>query len=436
MQKVDSIDTSTQESITTKMVDMDLGFRHTIYDYLLKTGVSETTAEYLNMLGLLITLLVVVFIIDFITRKLLVKAFNKFASVSKSNFDDLLVANKAPRNVAHIIPLLIALEFTPIVFGDFPNFDDVIEKGLQVFAIVLTLWIVRSLLNTIKDYLKTLPRLKDKPIDSYIQVFMIFAWVAGFMSAIAIIADIEFIKFLTGMGAASAVILLIFKDTILGFVASIQVSINDMVRIGDWITFEKYGADGDVIEINLATVKVQNFDKTITTIPTYALISDSFKNWRGMMNSDGRRIKRALNIKMDSVKCLTKNEVDKLKGIQLIASYLETRQTDIETYNTDKGIDKTMLLNGRNLTNIGVFRKYIQTYIETHSAINKDMTIMVRQLAPTTQGIPIEIYAFSSDKRWVNYEYIMADVFDHVIAAVPYFDLEIFELPNNSSFKP
>ena len=360
--------------------------------------------------------------------------FTRFASKTKSNFDDILIANKAPRNIAYIIPFLIALEFVPIVFADFKYFGNIVEKGLQVFAILLFLWIVRSILNTLKDYFKTLPRLKDKPIDSYIQVFMIFAWVIGVFSAFAIITDTSIWKFFTALGAATAVIILVFKDTILGFVASIQVSINDMVRIGDWITFEKYGADGDVIEINLATVKVQNFDKTITTIPTYALISDSFKNWRGMENSDGRRIKRALNIKLDSVRYLTKDELDKLKKIELISSYLESRQTAIENYNTQNNINKDLLLNGKNLTNIGVFRKYMESYAEHHSAINNDMMIMVRQLAPTTQGIPLEIYAFSSDKRWKNYEYIMSDIFDHLIAAVPYFKLEIFELPSNSSF--
>ena len=409
--------------------------QHLLYDYLISVGLSETTASYLNMLGLLLALLIIVFIIDFVTRKLLVTMFNQFALASKTNFDDLLVKNKVPRNIAHIIPLLITLEFIPMVFYDFQGFENIMEKGLKVFAIVLTLWIVRSLLNTLKDYLKTLPRLRDKPVDSYIQVFMIFAWAAGFMSAIAILTNIPFLKFLTGMGAASAVILLIFRDTILGFVASIQVSINDMVRIGDWITFEKYGADGDVTEISLATVKVQNWDKTITTIPTYALISDSFKNWRGMTNSGGRRIKRALNIKQDSIKYLTESDVEGLKKIQLISTYLDSRQKDIASFNEENKADKSVLLNGRNLTNIGVFRKYVQTYIEKHSAINKDMTIMVRQLAPTSQGLPIEIYAFSSDKRWANYEYIMADIFDHMIAATTYFGLEIFELPSGSSFK-
>jgi miniconductance mechanosensitive channel len=409
--------------------------KHIISEFLVKYGVPESSAQYLNAALLLLALLILIFLIDFLIRKLLLQAFSKFAIQSKTNFDNLLISNKVPRNIAHIIPFLIALEFVPDIFEDFNDFEIIVEKGLEVFSILLTLWVVRSLLNTVKDYLKTLPRFKDKPIDSYIQVFMIFAWIVGFLSAIAIITDIAFIKFLTGMGAISAVVLLVFKDTILGFVASIQVSINDMVHIGDWITFEKYGADGDVIEINLATVKVQNFDKTITTIPTYALISDSFKNWRGMSNSDGRRIKRALYIKQEGIKYLTDNDVETLKKVQIITKYLENRQKDIVEHNTTNNIDKTVLLNGRNLTNIGVFRKYMDTYLKNHSAINKDMMIMVRQLAPTTQGIPLEIYAFSSDKRWENYEYIISDIFDHMMAALPYFELEIFELPSSSSFK-
>lgn len=411
-----------------------MNMKHLLYDYLRTIEMSEIAAKYVNMLLLLVALLILVFSIDFIIRKIILKLFTQFATNTKTNFDNLLVKNKTPRNIAHIIPLIIALELSPIVFADFAYFNTIIEKGLRLFAVILILWVVRSILNTFKDYFKTLESLKDKPIDSYIQVFMMFAWVLGILALIAIVTGIEFIKFITTIGAASAVMILVFKDTILGFVASIQVSINDMVRIGDWITFEKYGADGDVTEINLSTVKVQNFDKTITTIPTYALISDSFKNWRGMEDSEGRRIKRALNIKLASVSYLSKEQVNELKKIQSIATYLEIRQADIETYNTKNNINKELLLNGRNLTNIGVFRKYIETYIENHSGIHKEMIIMVRQLTPDTQGIPIEIYAFSRDKRWENYEYIMADIFDHIIAAVPYFNLEIFELPSNSSF--
>jgi len=383
---------------------------------------------------LLVLLAAIVLIVDVIIRKLLRGFFANLAGKTKTKFDDILIKNKVPRNIAHIIPLIVAINLLPIVFKDYEYILYTLSKLVGVATIILTLWIVRSLLNACKDYLKTLTNFRDKPIDSYIQVFMIFAWLAGIIFAFAYISNIPIIKFLTGLGAVSAVIILIFKDTILGFVASIQVSINDMVRIGDWITFEKYGADGEVTEINLATVKVQNWDMTITTIPTYALISDSFKNWRGMQNSGGRRIKRAIIIDINSIKHINDDTIEKLKKIHLITDYLQNKQNEINTFNTEKNINKSLLLNGRNLTNIGVFRKYIETYIENHSAINKDMFLMTRQLEPTTQGLPIEIYAFSSDKRWQNYEYIMADIFDHILASVSYFDLEVFELPSSRNF--
>ena len=405
-----------------------LNIKHYIYDLLIEKGMSEDTAKYLNMLALLLALLLIAFIIDFITKRILLRFSSGLAKRTKTNFDDILITNKLPRNIAHIIPLIILIEFLPQVFSDFPYAENIIEKTLKVIIIFLTLQIIRSFLNSIKDYLKTLTRYKDKPIDSYIQVFMIFAWLLGIFVIFAIVTGISFLKFATTLGAASAVILLIFKDTILGFVASIQVSINDMVRIGDWITFEKYGADGDVVEINLATVKVQNWDKTITTIPTYALISDSFKNWRGMMSSGGRRIKRSVIIKTSTIKFLTKGDIERFEKIALISDYLKNGSKEIEKHNSDHNTDKSLLINGRNFTNFGVFRKYLQTYIENHSAINKDMTLMVRQLEPTPQGIPMEVYAFSSDQRWVNYEYIIGDIFDHILASVTYFDLEIYEL--------
>ncbi|MEM5564769.1 mechanosensitive ion channel domain-containing protein [Psychroserpens sp. AS72] len=398
------------------------------YDYFVSIGVSEISAKYFNMLSLLVILLVITYIADKITRRILISFFGKFSERTKTNFDDLLVNNRAPRNIAHLVPLIITIKLFPVVFKDFPQFEIYILIVLKVATIVLTLWIIRSVLKTFEAYFKTLPRLKDKPIDSYIQVVMLFLWIIGVASILAILIDLSFLKFFTTLGAASAVLLLIFKDTILGFVASIQVAINDSVRIGDWITMEKYGADGDVIEINLSTVQVQNFDMTITNIPTYALISDSFKNWRGMQASGGRRIKRSIILKAKSIKYLNDKDIEKLKKIELITTYLNQRQKDINAFNEGKNVDKSVMINGRNMTNLGVFRKYLQTYIEQHSAVNKDMFIMVRQLAPTPQGLPLEIYCFSSDKRWENYEYIMSDLFDHTLAAVPYFDLEIYEL--------
>ncbi|MGJ5640839.1 mechanosensitive ion channel family protein [Formosa sp. S-31] len=403
-------------------------FSHLFYDYFKSLEFSDGTATYLNMLALLLVLLLIVFITDFIARKILLQAFSSFASKSKTQFDDLLVAHKTPRNIAHFVPLILTLKCLPIVFIDFPSFENAVELLLKLYCVVLVIWIIRSVLRTFESYFKTIPRLKDKPIDSYIQVLMLFLWAVGIALIFVMLTGIDIKTFFTTLGAASAVLLLIFKDTILGLVASIQVAINDTVRIGDWITMDKYEADGTVIEINLNTVQVQNFDMTITNIPTYTLISDAFKNWRGMNDSGGRRIKRALILKATSVAYLSDEKINDLKKIQLISDYLEHRQQDINAFNTNNEVDKSLLINGRNMTNLGVFRKYIQSYIENHSAINKDMTIMTRQLAPTPQGIPLEIYAFSSDKRWQNYEYIMSDIFDHTLAAVPYFDLELYEL--------
>ncbi len=227
-------------------------------------------------------------------------------------------------------------------------------------------------------------------------------------------------------------LLLIFKDTILGFVASIQISVNDIVRLGDWITFSKFGADGYVTDINLATVRVQNWDNTYTTIPTYSLISDSFQNWRGMQESEGRRIKRSIFIKQTSIQFLTDELIEKYKKIQLVKHYIEHRQLEIERHNERVSADKSVLINGRNQTNFGVFRKYIDITLNENTAINKDLFLMVRQLQPTSKGIPLEIFCFSKDKKWQNYEAIMADLFDHIIAAVPYFDLELFEDPSGT----
>ena len=405
---------------------MEYLYNH-LNELLLSFKVSSYYADIITHSVLFVGLILVILLVDYIIRKTILAAFSKIAAKSKTNFDDIMVANKVPRNVAHLIPFIIAYKFIPSLFFDNIPLQDFSKKIILVIGIVIIIISVRSVLNSIKSYFKTVTYLKDKPVDSYIQVFMIFVWLTGVFAIVAIISGISFWEFIAGLGTVSAIIILVFRDTILGFVASIQVSINDMVRIGDWISFEKFGADGDVIEINLATVKVQNFDNTITTIPTYALISDSFKNWRGMDESKGRRIKRSLNIRMESVKNLNKEEILKLSKIQLISNYILQRSEAINTFNQKNSIDKSLLINGRNLTNIGLFRKYMETYIEAHSAINKDLMVMVRQLQPTAYGLPIEIYAFSSDKRWQNYEYIIADIFDHMIASVADFDLVISE---------
>ena len=405
--------------------------KHWLFDYFTGLGVSESAATYLNLTVLLLATILLAFLIDFILWRVLRIISVRMARSTKTNFDDILITNRVPRKLAHVVPLLLIHELVSWVFFDFPYARTIALKVVMILGVYLVISITKRVLLSIRDYLKGLPRYQDKPIDSFIQVFMIFASVAGVMTIFAIITDTTIWKFFTALGAASAVIILIFKDSILGLVASIQVSANDMVRIGDWITFEKYGADGDVIEINLATVKVQNWDKTITTIPTYSLISDSFKNWRGMQESGGRRIKRALILKQESIHFLNEEQVEGLKKIDLIRNYLVDRSEKINQYNTEKKVNRELRVNGRNLTNIGVFRKYVETYLQNHTAVNKDMTMMTRQLAPTPQGIPMEIYVFSKDKRWQNYEFIMADIFDHLISAVPYFGLEIFELPSS-----
>ncbi len=392
------------------------------------TGLSHEFASYATVAVLIVGILIISLIIDYIAIKVLRRLSAGIAVRTKTNFDDILITNKLPTYVAHTIPLALLLEVTPFIFSDYDYAGNIAEKTLKIAGILLILFIIKSILLSIRDYLKTKERFKNKPIYSYIQVFMIFAWALAIFSIFATITGIPFFKFVTGLGAISAIIILVFRDSILGFVASIQVTVNDMVRIGDWITFEKYGADGDVTEITLATVKVQNWDKTITTIPTYALISDSFKNWRGMSASGGRRIKRSVIIKASSIKFLSPEEVKQLKKIQLITDYVDHRSSDINDHNQKNDADKELLINGRNLTNFGVFRKYLQEYIENHAAIHKDMTLMVRQREQTAQGIPLEIYCFSKDQRWVNYEYIMGDIFDHVLASVSYFDLEIYEL--------
>lgn len=402
-------------------------FLNKLKHLLSSAGVSETVADWTSILLLVFAILVIIFVLDFIIRTFIRIAFSKIAKRSKTKFDDIMIVHQVPRNLAHIFPLIIAYKSIPSIFFEHARWQFLLEKLILVIGIIFTVWGLRSVLGSVKDFFKSVERLKDKPIDSYIQVIMIFVWLTAVFATFAAVSGISFWEFMAGLGTMSAVIILVFKDTILGFVASIQVSVNDMVRIGDWITFQKYGADGDVFEINLATVKVRNFDHTITTIPTYALISDSFKNWRGMTESNGRRIKRSLNIRMASVRHLTNEDLNKLSKIDLIQGYLSKKTEDITAYNSSNQVDKSLLINGRNLTNIGVFRKYIESYIEKHSAINKDLMVMARQLQPGENGLPIEIYAFSNDKRWQNYEYIIADIFDHIIASASTFDLEIYE---------
>jgi len=397
---------------------------------LLKIGFNPSIASYVSALINSILLSVLAYSIYLVFRIILVTAMVFIAKKTKTKFDDLLVSNKTAKYIAHLIPLLFIYKSVPIILNDFVYWETLFGKLVGVYIVLLVLWIIRTIFNAIKDYLKQDPKFSDKPIDSYIQVIMIVLWIFGTIIIVSEIFDIDTKNLLAILGAISAIIILIFRDTILGFVASVQVSLNDMVRIGDWITFDKYGADGDVTEINLATVKVRNFDNTTTTIPTYSMISDSFRNWRGMLNSDGRRIKRYVLIKASSIRFMKDQEIENLKKIQLLTSYIQHRQDEIVKYNASHNVDKTIAINGRNLTNFGLFRKYITEYLHGHPGLNKDMILLCRQLQPTQNGIPLEIYAFSNDKKFENYEYIMSDIFDHIFASIKYFDLEICEMTN------
>lgn len=391
----------------------------------------DTTASYISLAINIVVLCVLAYLIYVIFRLALVTIMAIVAKKTKTNFDDLLVSNQTAKYIAHLIPFLFIYKSVPVILEAYVYWETVFGKLVGIYIILLSLWIVRSVLKAIRDYLKDQPKYSDKPIDSYIQVIMIILWIVGVGVIISKIFDITTNTLFGTLGAISAIVILIFRDTILGFVASVQVSLNDMVRIGDWITFDKYGADGDVIEINLATVKVRNFDNTTTTIPTYSLISDSFRNWRGMLDSDGRRIKRHILVKAKSIRFLNDDDLQKMKRIQLVSHYIDTRQDEINKYNKTYNVDKSLSINGRNMTNFGLFRKYITNYLEHYPGINKNMILLCRQLQPTPHGMPLEIYVFSKDQRFEQYEYIMADIFDHIIASIAYFDLEIYEMPTD-----
>lgn len=399
-------------------------------DYFIENGMDKDLAQFLNMLINIAVVFVLWYIIHYVTKRVLLTAFHRFTNKTETTFDDYLVQSNFPQYVSNILPLLLLILTIPVVFVDYPKLLKIFETLVDIYIIILIVLICRSLLRTTTNYMKRHERFHDKPIESYTQILMIVFWSIGFIFIFSELTGKSVLGFLISLGAASAIILFIFKDTILGFVASIQVSVNDIVRIGDWITFSTYGADGFVTEINLATVRVQNWDNTYTTIPTYNLIADSFQNWRGMQESPGRRIKRSLFIKQNSIRYISDEDLAKFEEYNLVAPYIKQRQEEINAYNEKLGVNKKYLINGRHQTNLGVFRNYALNYLKSHPDINQEMTMMVRHLAPTTQGIPVEIYCFSKDKRWEFYEGITADIFDHLIAAIPYFDLQLFESPS------
>jgi miniconductance mechanosensitive channel len=399
-------------------------FRTAIFDKLTENGFNSETAELSTLGILLISYLLITIILFWISKKTILSVFKKLTTKTKSTFDDILLLHNIPKLLSYFPALFLLHKLIPELFEN----QDWIENIFEALTVVVALALIRSLLKSLRDYLKTLSSFKDKPIDSYIQVIMIFLWFVGGIIILSVLTGTEIGTFLTTLGALSAVLLFVFKDTILGFVASVQITINDTVRIGDWISMPNSNADGTVLKISLSTVQIQNFDNTITSIPTYKLISDSFINWRGMSESSGRRIKRSILIKVGSIRFLKENEIQPLKKIKLMNGVIQTKEDEIKSHNETSNVDKSLLINGRNITNIGLFRSYTEAFLKQHPMICKEMTLMCRQLAPTSQGIPIEVYAFSKDKDWVKYEGIVGDIFDHLLASTGYFHLECFEL--------
>ncbi len=391
------------------------------------SGIPENWVKYFNLLLLLSVLVLLVFMVQYLTRRILNAVLNRVSRLTGIEFLRHLSERRFPHYLAMIIPFSLVKGSIPIIFDHFPRTMVMVDKLVDIFLIFYVIWLISSIVNAFSDTLRSRPSLADKPLDSYVQVVKIILYAIGFIVLFSILTGQKPGVILGGLGAASAILMLIFKDTILGFVASMQVSTNDMVRIGDWITMPKYGADGDVIQITLTTVKIRNFDKTITTIPPYSLVSDSFQNWRGMVETGGRRVKRSIYVKQSSIRFLSDEEVKELLKVQAISQYIIARSQEIETYNQSVGADKSLALNGRNLTNMGLFREYIKNWLSQHPDVHKELMLMVRQLQPTSKGLPLELYFFTATTEWARYEDITSDVFDHVTAAATFFELELFE---------
>lgn len=398
--------------------------------------ISTDSVIYFKLPIQVLGLLLIAYLSWILTTKIVVASVHRIFLKTKSTWDDLLIERKVFDKLASVVPFGIIAFSVPYIFYDFPELVKYISVFSDAAIVAVIIWSINATLSVVEDVLGESPIFKDKPITSYVQVLKIIVYFIGAILILSALLGKSPLYFLGAMGAMTAVLLLVFKDTILGLVASIQMSVYDMVRVGDWISMPKYEADGEVITINLNTVKVQNWDKTITTIPTYAFITDSFKNWRGMSDSGGRRIKRSLNFKMSSFKFLQKDEIQQLKHYRLIKTYLERKEIEIHEHNEAVHNDENgSLLNIRRLSNIGVFRQYVEQYVKSNAYIKQDMTIMVRQLEPTSKGLPLEIYCFSAVQEWIPYENIIADIFDHVITIASEFHLEVFEEPSGSDFQ-
>lgn len=408
----------------------------TIENWLLQLGLSERAANDIADFSGFLIILVLAFISFFIVKRILLAWVHFLARKSKTNWDDRLVERKVFNRLSYLAPALVIIFLTPFVIPERKTLIDLIQSAANIYIFTIAMLVIFSVLSAVNDIYQSYEIARKRPITSFLQVLKIVIIVIYGV----IVINILFIGgknfgWLAGIGAFSAVLLLVFKDPILGFLGGLQLAFNDMLRIGDWIQMDKYGADGTVTEINITTVKVQNWDKTISTIPTYALVTDSYKNWRGMEESGGRRIKRSIMIDMASIKFCTPEMLERFSKFEHVAEYVKKTEKEITEYNASKDIDNTILVNGRRQTNIGVFRAYLKGYLHNHPKINQNMTFLVRQLQPNEKGLPMEVYVFSAVQEWALYEDIQSDIFDHILAVVPQFDLKVYQNPSGTDVR-
>ncbi|MFC2151781.1 mechanosensitive ion channel family protein [Bacteroidota bacterium] len=417
-------------------MNLSLGLK--LKELLISWGLSEQLAILTKNIFVVIAIIIISFLAYFITKRILIKIIRGFVKRSKIKWDDILINQNILRRFSHLIPALIIYFFSKNGLIEYPNISTFIQTGAYIYIILIGMLILDSFLSALNEIYSTLPASKERPIKGYIQSIKIVIYFIGVIVIISVIIGKSPTKLLASLGAIAAILILIFKDTILGLVSGIQLTANQMVKIGDWISMPSRSADGTVLEITLNTVKVQNWDRTISTIPTYALISESFQNWKGMEESEGRRIARSVNIDLKSIKFCDHEMLEKFKKIKLIENYVTEKQDEIDEYNKTLNLDDNDKVSRRNLTNIGVFRKYIEIYLDIHPKIlGKDSgyTLIVRHLQPTEKGLPVQIYCFSKDQAWAKYELVQADIFDHILAVVPEFELSIYQNPTGDDFK-
>jgi putative membrane transport protein len=405
-----------------------------INEILLLWGFSQSWADDLTSGIILVVILAIAFLGDAICRHIILTAVARLVKKTKATWDDIVFDRKVLTHVSHLVAPILLYILLPLAISNL-GLLSFIQRICMIYIIAVFLKFISSLLTALFHVYSEKEQFRDRPLKGLLQTVQVILFFIGGIIIVSILIDKSPMVLLTGLGASAAVLMLVFKDSIMGFVSGIQLSANNMLRVGDWIQMPKYGADGTVIEVTLNTVKVRNWDNTITTIPPYALVSDSFQNWRGMQESGGRRIKRSIRIDMNSVKFCTPEMLAKYKKIQLLKDYIEETEKVIEDYNKEHGIDNSILVNGRRQTNLGVFRAYLTNYLKSLPTVNQDLTCMVRQLQPTEQGIPLELYFFSAIKAWVPYEGVQADVFDHVLAIIPEFDLHVFQNPTGEDFR-